>query len=109
MSSGNVKRKQIKSLKTQARALNTAILFVVYLIFSSGSSVNDARLGEQSDVVTNILAKCAPSSAMRSMFGVFRNGCPSQLMQSHRWSSVIMTTTLGLLVLLVVKCFSRLA
>jgi len=35
----NVKRKQVKSLKTQARALNTAILFVVYLIFSSGGSV----------------------------------------------------------------------
>ena len=39
MNCGNVKRKQIRSLKTQARTLNTAILFGLYLIFSSGSSV----------------------------------------------------------------------
>jgi len=39
MNCGNVKRKRIRSLKIQARALNTANLFGFYLIFSSGSSV----------------------------------------------------------------------
>ena len=39
MNSGNVKRKQVKSLKLQTEALNTANLFGFYLIFSSGSSV----------------------------------------------------------------------
>lgn len=38
MNCGNVKRKRISSLKTQTKALNTAILFRFYLIFSSGSS-----------------------------------------------------------------------
>ncbi len=38
MNCGNVKRKRISLLKTQSRALNTAILFGPYLIFSSGSS-----------------------------------------------------------------------
>ncbi len=39
MCSGNVKRKQVKSLKTQIRVLNETNLFGLYLIFSSGSSV----------------------------------------------------------------------
>lgn len=38
MNCGNVKRKRISLLKTQTRALKTAILFRLYLIFSSGSS-----------------------------------------------------------------------
>lgn len=38
MNCGNVKRKRIGSLKIPTRALNTTILFSLYLIFSSGSS-----------------------------------------------------------------------
>ncbi len=54
-----------------------------------------ARLGEQSDVVTKALVKRAPSLAIRSMFGVFRKGCPAQLIASYRWSSVRMNTKFG--------------
>jgi hypothetical protein len=34
----------------------------------------DARLGEQSDVVTKAFRTCAPCFAIRSRFGVWRNG-----------------------------------
>ena len=37
-----------------------------------------ARAGEQSGVVTKALRNIAPSRAMRSMFGVLRNGWPVQ-------------------------------
>ena len=60
----NVKRKQIKSLKTQARALNTAILFVVYLIFSSGSSVFIPKY-------SGILSGSAPVSAISRRSAAF--------------------------------------
>jgi hypothetical protein len=58
--------------------------------------ISVARLGAQSEFVTNMLVNRTPSRAMRSMFGVLRNGWPAQDMKSNRWSSVIMTTTLGL-------------
>ena len=54
-----------------------------------------ARLGEQSDVVTKAFAKCAPSLAMRSRFGVSRNSGPFgwKPRKSYRWSSLKMRTT----------------
>src|SRR5277367_3698032 len=55
----------------------------------------DARLGEHSEVVQNMLAKRTPSLAMRSMFGVLSVGCPAQLMAFQRMSSQRMKSTLG--------------
>ena len=50
------------------------------------ASAIEARLGEQSDVLTKALARCAPSLAMRSILGVSRNaGEPSMNpMKSYR-------------------------
>ena len=54
-----------------------------------------ARLGEQSDVVTKVLARYAPWLAIRSRFGVSRNSGPSgwKPRKSYRWSSLKMRTT----------------
>src|SRR4051812_38126108 len=54
-----------------------------------------ARLGAQRALVTNMFLNRAPSRAIRSVFGVWRNGWPSQERKSYRWSSVIMTTRFG--------------
>src|SRR5438093_561277 len=56
----------------------------------------DARLGEQSDVVQNMFLKRTPSAARRSMFGVFKCGCPAQPSASQRISSQRMKRTFGL-------------
>src|SRR5437763_857954 len=55
----------------------------------------DARLGEHSDVVQNTFLKYTPSSPIRSMFGVFKYGCPAIPRQSHRMSSHRMNNTFG--------------
>ena len=58
MNCGNVKRKRIGSLKTPTRALNTAILFRLYLIFSSGSS---ALIPKYSGILSGNAPVCAIS------------------------------------------------
>lgn len=55
-----------------------------------------ALLGPHKAFVTNMFSKRAPSWAILSMFGVFKMGFPAQLIPSHRWSSVMKKTKLGL-------------
>src|SRR5215475_1685439 len=53
------------------------------------------RLGEQSGIETKKFLKSAPSLAIRSMFGVFANGCPMQPNASQRKSSIRMKIMFG--------------
>jgi len=56
-----------------------------------------ALLGEHREVVTNAFLKTIPSSAIRSMLGVFKKGYREYLPKVfHSWSSVRIKTILGL-------------
>ena len=55
----------------------------------------EARLAAQMEVVTQALVNRVPLAAKRSMFGVFKIGCPAQPRKSARWSSERMKTMLG--------------
>jgi hypothetical protein len=53
----------------------------------------EARLGEQSEVVTRAFLKWTPLRARASRCGVSAIGCPRKLIASERWSSVRMRMT----------------
>jgi hypothetical protein len=55
-----------------------------------------ALLGEQSGVVAKAFRNCAPSRAMRSIFGVCEKGCPAQPRSSQRRSSTNTKMMFGL-------------
>src|SRR5688572_8337232 len=55
----------------------------------------EARLGAQTEFVTNISVNRIPSAPIRSMFGVLRIELPYALMARCCWSSVMMKIIFG--------------